>query len=94
MFREHNDEEVRAAIRRLMGALCLRERATGRQSMLIIRENNGEMPGEQMTRSGFVLRADSGKPLSSNLDDVPDAHLLAPFTFAPAPAAEGREKDA
>lgn len=48
---EHPDREVQAAIVRLCDALCSYERATGRESALIIRE-----------QGGFVYRALSGKP--------------------------------
>lgn len=61
----HSDPEVKAAIIRLSDALCTYERATGVESMLIIREAN------------FVYRADCGKP--GIPDDISDAMLLAKF---------------
>jgi len=61
--REHPDEEVQRAIVRLDDALCSWERATGRESILIIRE-----------QGGFVHRTASGKP--DIPDDIPDEQLL------------------
>jgi len=58
----HPDKEVEAAIIRLSDALCQWERATGRQSVLIVRESGG-----------FVYRAMSGKP--GIPDDVADQQL-------------------
>jgi hypothetical protein len=56
---EHPDREVQAAIVRLADALCSFERATGIESVVIIRET-----------SGFCARFMSGKP---NIpDDIPD----------------------
>lgn len=48
---EHPSDEVRAALIRLSDALCQWERNTGRQSVLILRE-----------QGGFEYRAMSGKP--------------------------------
>ena len=48
---EHLDKEVQKAIIRLNDALCTWERATSRESILIIRE-----------QGGFVHRSVSGKP--------------------------------
>jgi hypothetical protein len=53
---EHLDKDVRHALIRLNDALCTWERSTGRQSILILREEHG-----------FVHRSASGKPF-----DVPD----------------------
>ncbi|MCK4858395.1 MAG: hypothetical protein KAT58_10530 [candidate division Zixibacteria bacterium] len=61
---EHPNPDVQAAIIKLSDALCSWERATGRQSALIIRE-----------QGGFVYRAESGKPGISA--DIPDAQLFA-----------------
>ena len=47
---EHPDPEVRAAIIKLSDALCSWERATSRESVLIVRETD------------FTYRAASGKP--------------------------------
>ncbi len=58
----HQCEEVEAAIVRLSDALCTWERNTGRDSVLIIREN------------GFVYRAASGKP--GVPDDITDAEIM------------------
>ena len=56
---EHHDEEVRAALIRLNDALCSWERATGRQCVLILKEEGG-----------FVHRSVNGKPVDSDyLDD-------------------------
>lgn len=63
---QHEDDEIRAAIIRLSDALCSYERATGLQSILIIREQNG-----------FCYRAISGKP--DVPPDATDESLLAYF---------------
>ena len=63
-FQEHADQEVEAAIIRLCDALCMWERSTGRNSVLIIRE-----------KGGFVFRAASGKPCPDSNDDIDDATL-------------------
>lgn len=60
---QHPDPEVQAALTRLQDALCTWERSTGRESVLILRE-----------QGGFVARAQSGKPVSV---DVPDEVLLS-----------------
>lgn len=60
----HPDPEVRAALVRLNDALCSWERSTGRQSILILRE-----------QGGFVARSMSGKPVDSMSDDLSDDHL-------------------
>ncbi len=60
---EHRDPEVRKAIIRLDDALCMWERATSIESVLIIRE-----------QGSFVHRAVSGKP--SVPDDVTDEQLM------------------
>jgi len=62
----HLDKEVRAALTRLDDALCLWERNTGRESVLILREVDG-----------FVHRSVSGKPVSDSLDDITDAELVS-----------------
>ena len=62
---EHPDPEVRKALIRLCDALCSWERATGLDSVLILREQRG-----------FLFRAQSGKPISSMLDGVPDSTLF------------------
>lgn len=48
---DHPDKDVREAIIKLADALCMWERATSRQSVLIVRE-----------QGGFVFRAVNGKP--------------------------------
>ena len=48
---EHRDPEVQKAIIKLADALCTWERGTGRESVLILRE-----------QGGFEFRALSGKP--------------------------------
>lgn len=63
-YMEHLDEDVQAAIIRLNDALCSWERATSRESVLIIRE-----------QGGFIHRSMSGKP--DVADDVSDEQLLA-----------------
>jgi hypothetical protein len=62
----HPDQDVQAALVRLLDALCTWERNTGRHSVLILREEGG-----------FAVRADSGKPLPASLDDITDSALLA-----------------
>ena len=60
---KHPDQDVVNAITRLCDALCEWERTTGRQSVLIIRE-----------QGGFCYRALSGKPFIP--DDVSDADAI------------------
>jgi hypothetical protein len=59
---EHPDREVQNALIRLNDALCSWERATGRQSVLILRE-----------QGGFIHRSASGKP--GIPDDIEDEIL-------------------
>lgn len=61
---QHPDPNVQQAIIQLSDALCTWERATGRQSVLIIRE-----------QGGFAYRAMSGKP--GVPDDVNDERLFS-----------------
>ncbi len=61
---EHPNEEVEAAIIRLSDALCSWERATGRQSTLILVEDGG-----------YKYRAFCGKP--NVPEDVSDKMLLS-----------------
>jgi hypothetical protein len=63
MYDEHPDKEVAKAIVRLCDALCQYERATGIESVLIIRE-----PGE------YKYRALGGKPTVP--DYVSDEQLI------------------
>lgn len=65
---EHLDWDVQSALTRLLDVLCTRERITGRQSVLILREEGG-----------FSCRAMSGKPLPDRNDaaNVADSVLLA-----------------
>ena len=60
---EHPDKEVRAALIRLNDTLCMWERATGRESVLILKE-----------QGGFISRSCSGKPIFQN--DITDAQLF------------------
>lgn len=60
---EHLNEDVQTALIRLCDALCTWERSTGRESVLILRE-----------QGGFVFRAMSGKPNVPG--DVVDAQLV------------------
>lgn len=64
MFSVHPSPEVQRAIVALADALCTHERCTGRQSVVIIREE-----------AGFGLRLMSGKPIAD--DDVTDERVLA-----------------
>ena len=61
----HPNEDVQRALVQLNDALCTWERSTGRQSVLILREEGG-----------WSHRSQSGKPLPSSLDDVPDCAIL------------------
>ena len=63
IMRIHPSKEVEKALIRLNDALCTYERATSRESVLILREVDG-----------FVHRSVSGKPCY--LDDVPDYQLM------------------
>lgn len=60
---QHPDNRVNQALAQLNDALCSWERSTGRQSVLILREEGG-----------YVHRSASGKPTVP--DDVPDSLLL------------------
>lgn len=60
---DHPSQDVRYAIIRLNDALCTWERSTGRQSALIVREND------------WCHRSMSGKP--GVPDDVTDEQLLS-----------------
>lgn len=59
----HPDPAVNQALIQLADALCTWERGTGRQSVLILRE-----------QGGFEFRAQSGKPSINK--DIPDALLF------------------
>ena len=63
MMTEHKSPEVDKALIQLDDALCSWERATGIESVLILRE-----------QGGFVHRAVSGKPDIPN--DIADAQLI------------------
>lgn len=78
---DHPDQAVNQAITAPCVALVKWERATGRQSALILRENNGEYPSQSMIEPGYVFRAVNGLPLGSENDDLTDAHVLRPFVF-------------
>jgi hypothetical protein len=60
---EHPDPRVRALIVNLCDALCEWERGTGRESVLILRE-----------QGGFSFRAVSGKP--GVPDNIPDDQVM------------------
>lgn len=60
---EHPDREVQAALIRLLDAVCQWERGTGRESVLIYKEEGW---GE--------VRAMSGKPIIPS--DVTDAQII------------------
>jgi hypothetical protein len=60
---QHPDPCVQDALSRLNDALCTWERATGRQSVLILRE-----------QGGFVARSVNGKPVQ--IEDISDRQLL------------------
>ena len=66
----HRDPEVRKAIIRLDDALCMWERATSIENVLIIRE-----------QGGFVHRAVSGKPMVP--DDVTDSDIIKVIISSP-----------
>lgn len=61
--KQHPSEDVTAALVRLNDALCTWERGTGRQSVLILRE-----------QGGFEHRSMSGKP--GVPEDVTDEQLM------------------
>jgi len=64
---EHKDPEVQKALNRLNDALCMWERATSIESVLILRE-----------QGGFVHRSISGKP---NIpDDITDSEIIKIIT--------------
>lgn len=81
----HLDARVNHAVRELCNEIIQWERSTGRQSVLIIRENNGEMAGDKMTEPGFIFRAVNGIPLDVSSDDLTDDQILTPFRV-PQPA--------
>ena len=60
---EHRDPEVQKALIRLNDALCMWERATSIESVLIIRE-----------QGGFVHRSISGKPTVPK--DITDSQII------------------
>ena len=63
MYNEHEDKDIMASIIRLSDALCQWERGTGRESVLILRE-----------QGGYAYRAQSGKPNVPNF--VTDDQLI------------------
>ena len=65
---EHPDRNVQEALVRLNDALCSWERSTGRQSILILRE-----------QGGFEHRSASGKPTIPA--DVEDQYLWDSLKF-------------
>lgn len=67
MNEQHPDREVQQALVRLNDALCSWERSTGRQSILILRE-----------QGGFEHRSASGKP--NITDDIEDEILWRQVT--------------
>lgn len=68
VWQSHPCEEVQLALHRLQNALISWERATGRQSAFVIREEGG-----------FFLRAVCGVPMDSDSDDIPDSMILDRF---------------
>ena len=81
--KKHLDESVNTAITKLCEALIQWERATGRQSVFVLRENNGEAAGQDLIAEGFSYRAMNGIRLDENNDDLSDDYILKPFTFKP-----------
>lgn len=72
---QHIDRDVQSAITRLNDALCSWERATGIESVLIIRG------------IGFCHRSVSGKPVSDGMNDLTDHELIHNiFGYQVAPA--------
>ncbi len=63
---QHKDGEVQAAIIRLTDALCTWERETGRESILILREDD------------YCCRAQNGKCVVP--DDLTDEFILKRFS--------------
>lgn len=66
---DHPDRNVQQALIRLNDALCTLERNTGRESVLILRE-----------QGGFEHRSVSGKPFCRSADDVTDEDLFRIFS--------------
>lgn len=60
----HPEPEINAALIRLNDVLCMWERNTGRNSVLILKE-----------QGGFIHRSMSGKP--GIPEDISDAQLLS-----------------
>lgn len=60
-FHEHPNPEVRSAIIRLSDALCEHERNTGIRSVFVVRD-----------KSGFVFRAQDGKPFFDEFEPTDD----------------------
>ena len=60
---DHLDQEVQQALIRLNDALCMWERGTGRESVLILRE-----------QGGFIHRSVSGKP--GVPEDITDSQIV------------------
>ena len=56
-MQQHPDPDCRAAIMRLLDALCTWERSTGRESLLVLVPVEEDEP---------VIVADSGKPLGDS----------------------------
>ncbi len=61
-WNDHLDMDVKAALTRLADALCRWERATGRRSIMIFKEDGG-----------FACRLQDGKPIV--LVDLDDAEF-------------------
>lgn len=72
-WNEHADPDVRQALIRLCDALCSWERATGRQNLLVLIEQDECQP---LGRYEFI--ADCGKPLGDS------AHRMPPEEFVKA----------
>lgn len=80
LLHEHPSEEVRAAAIRLMDALSMWNRSTGRENVVIIKDS-----------IGCEYRALSGSPPP---DEISDQHMLEAFKNATAdqnPSEEVRE---
>ena len=79
----HSDSEVDRLFRQLCDALCQWERITGRESLLIFREAEGNFIREgRPMPSAVVIRLDNGIPLDERTDDLKDDFLLQRFSDA------------
>ena len=77
---QHPDHDVHSAFRKLSDALCQWERATGRCSLLIFRESEGNPMEHGPMPSAVQIRLDNGVKIDPSNADVSDDYLLKRFT--------------